>query len=146
MPINRLRDSGIVLGENDYQAPFAGYGYVLNDQVRGIRLSSELDEFYKQNYVEQQAHRYKHYEGFKSYNFNYTYEVRDYQQGQVVNRKMEGSQVPVPSFIMDIYNDYDSEWNRNKVRDIGRTTDEIKLRSAKTLPPEKEEKVGKKPN
>ena len=40
IPINRLRDTGIVLGENDYQAPFADYGYVLNDSVRGIRVST----------------------------------------------------------------------------------------------------------
>ena len=29
---------------------------------------------------------------------------------------MKGQEVHVPSFIMDIYKDYDSVWNRNRVR------------------------------
>ena len=42
IPQHQLQRQGLRLGPEDYQAPFPGYGYVLNDEVRGIRLSDEM--------------------------------------------------------------------------------------------------------
>jgi hypothetical protein len=55
---------------------------------------------------------------------------------------MQGKDVPVPSFIMDIYRDYDSEWNQNKVRNIAPAKESLQaLRSTPVMEPVKEVKV-----
>jgi len=91
----------------DYQAPFACYDYILNNEKKGIRLSDELDEFYQNNYAKSQAFRYTHFKGFSSFDYNYTYEVRDYDdKGNVVNIAMKDKAAPVPKRITVIGDNY----------------------------------------
>ena len=104
VPISRLRDTGIILGKNDYQVAFTGKDYVLNEEVQGIRRSDELDLFYKNEYVKKNAYRYKHFEGFETFDFNYNFEIIDYnRKGERRLEVMKGSTVVVPSYITAIY-------------------------------------------
>lgn len=81
-----MRDSwsNATLGPTDYQAAFKGKDFVVNGTI-GIRRSDELSQFYQQNYVPVNGSRYAYFNGFRNFNYDYNYEVYDYNQnGDVV--------------------------------------------------------------
>lgn len=79
IPIVRDRWNDITLGPNDYQAAFRGRDYVVNGTI-GIRRSDKLTQFYQQNYIPVHGSRYSYFNGFRNFNFDYNYEIYDYNQ------------------------------------------------------------------
>ena len=116
IPIVRSRTRRTTLLPKDYQAAFRGKDYVVNGTT-GIRRSDELTQFYQKDYVPINGSRYSYFNGFKKFNYDYNYEILDYNQnGQVSYTQMQGNTVVIPSYLLAIYQDYQDLWDNNLTR------------------------------
>ena len=105
--------SGQEIKPEDYQAPFKSFDYILNEKAHGIRLSDEMNTFYQENYVKTQASRFKDFSGFSKYNFDWIFEVRDYdEKGTPKTQLLQGNNVCIPNFLSKIADDYGDLWNQ----------------------------------
>jgi hypothetical protein len=107
------------LTKADYQTAFKARNIIINDDQGGLRRSDELTAFYKKEYLPVNGSKYAYFKNFNKFIFDYNYQIHDYDKdGNRVAVEMKDNNVAVPRYIVDIYDDYDVEWNQNKTHTI----------------------------